>query len=110
MSKYIIEDPELLKQWDYEKNEEFGLAPDFITIGSNRKVYWKCPICGYSYYARVSNKSYLKRGCPACSNQVVWPGHNDLVTTHPQIAAEWHPTKNKDKRPEQYTYGSGEKV
>ncbi len=110
MSKYIIEDPELLKQWDYEKNEELGLAPDFVTVGSSRKVFWKCSKCGYSYSAKVSNKKYLGRGCPACANQVVWPGHNDLVTTHPQIAKEWHPTKNGELKPEQVTYGSGKKV
>jgi hypothetical protein len=33
-----------------------------------------------------------------------------LSTTHPQIAKEWHPTKNGGLRPEEVTYGSELKV
>ena len=102
-----ITDPLLLKEWDYEKNNK---GPDQYTPSSNEKVYWKCSKCGYPYDARIGNRTHLGRGCPACANQIVWPGHNDLATTHPQIAKEWHPTKNGDLKPEQFTYGSGKKV
>lgn len=37
-------------------------------------------------------------------------GKNDLSTTHPQLAKEWHPTLNGDLKPTQVTYGSGKKV
>ncbi len=35
---------------------------------------------------------------------------NDLATTHPALAAEWHPTLNGDLTPDQVTRGSGKKV
>lgn len=30
----------------------------------------------------------------------------DFAATHPDIAAEWHPSRNGDKRPDQFTFGS----
>ena len=40
--------PELLKEWDYEKNNELGLTPETISYGSAKKVWWICPK-GHSY-------------------------------------------------------------
>jgi hypothetical protein len=33
-----------------------------------------------------------------------------LSVTHPELAAQWHPTKNGDLTPKDVTYGSGKKV
>lgn len=30
--------------------------------------------------------------------------------THPEVAAQWHPTKNGDLKPGMTTFGSGKKV
>lgn len=35
---------------------------------------------------------------------------NCIATTHPEIAAQWHPTLNEDLTPFDITYGSGKKV
>ena len=35
---------------------------------------------------------------------------NTLAVTMPDLAAEWHPTKNGDLRPTDVTCGSGKKV
>ncbi len=101
-----ITDPIMLAEWDYKKNEK---GPEEYTSGSNESVFWICSKCGYSYPAQISNKS-AGRGCPCCSNKTVVPGINDLATTHPQLAAEWHPTKNGELKPTDVTYGKGEKV
>lgn len=37
-------------------------------------------------------------------------GQNDLATVNPDLAAEWHPTKNGPLLPSQVTYGSSKKV
>lgn len=37
-------------------------------------------------------------------------GVNDLATTYPSLAAEWHPTKNGKLRPDMVTAGSHKKV
>ena len=38
------------------------------------------------------------------------PGYNDLATTNPELAAEWHPTKNGMLTPHDVTAGSNKKV
>ena len=37
-------------------------------------------------------------------------GRNDLATTHPDLAKEWHPTKNAPLTPQQIITGMGKKI
>jgi hypothetical protein len=37
-------------------------------------------------------------------------GVNDLATLRPDLALQWHPTKNGDKTPEMFSKGSREKI
>ena len=106
--KYISEIPELMKEWDWEANA--GLDPSKIAAGSNKKAYWVCKKCGYKWTAKINNRAILGRGCPCCANKVVVLGKNDLATTHPDLAKEWHPTKNGNLAPEKVTYGCGKKI
>lgn len=101
-----ITDPLLLKEWDYEKNEK---GPESYTPKSNESVFWICSMCGHRYPAKISNRA-IGRGCPCCAGNVVVPGINDLATTHPQLAAEWHPTKNGDLKPTDVTYGRADVI
>ena len=48
--------------------------------------------------------------CPCCMNRVVVKGINDLATTRPELAKEWHPTKNRDLTPYMVTAGSSKRV
>lgn len=98
--------PVLAEEWDYEKNEKL---PSEYAFKSNVNVFWKCKKCGYGYKAKISNRA-IGRGCPCCAGKVAVLGVNDLTTTHPQLAAEWHPTKNGDLTPEQVTFGRALKV
>ena len=82
---FAIEHPELLCEWDYPKNELAGISPDIVTSGSSKKAHWKCCKCGYEWPASIVARSN-GRGCPVCSHQVVWSGHNDLETLYPDIA------------------------
>ena len=38
-------------------------------------------------------------GCPYCLGRKVLAGYNDLATTHPGIAAMWHPRMSKRLKP-----------
>ena len=98
--------PTLLREWNYEKNGK--LKPEFFTISSGKKVWWKCAK-GHEWVATIHNRSFLNRNCPYCSNQKVLPGYNDLVTTNPEIAKEWNYEKNGALLPTQYTAGSNKK-
>ena len=33
-----------------------------------------------------------------------------FLSSYPELVKEWHPTKNGDLTPEDFTYGSGKKV
>ena len=35
---------------------------------------------------------------------------NNLLRNYPEIAIQWHPTKNEDKKPEDFLPGSGKKA
>lgn len=38
------------------------------------------------------------------------PKIKKYLIDYPELVAEWHPTKNGDRKPEDFTYGSGKKV
>jgi len=82
--------PELLKEYDpSNERDPFTLAP-----GSNIRVQWKCFKCAYVWKTKVNNRTGSnKRNCPACTHQV--PTETTcLAARFPEIAKEFHPTKN----------------
>ena len=98
--------PALSAQWDREKN--FDLTLQMVTAGNSRKVWWRCEK-GHSWQATIASRT-SGCGCPVCANRKILPGFNDLATTHPALAAEWHPTKNGNLTPSQVVSGSHQTV
>ena len=86
---FQTEHPELIKEWDYEKNI---IKPNDFTSGTNRKVWWKCKL-NHNYEASIANR-VKGTGCPYCANKKVLKGYNDLATTNPELAKEWNYKKN----------------
>ena len=69
-----------------------GWDPSEVTPGSGQKLSWKCPQ-QHVWSAVVGTRS-KGIGCPFCSGFYAIQGETDLLTTHPQIAAEadgWDP-------------------
>lgn len=95
--------PDLAKQFHPTKNGD--LTPHDITPGSGKKVWWIGP-GAHTWLTSVLNRS-KGRGCPYCSNRLVLAGFNDLATTHPEIARDWHPDKNDGKTAQDVIAGSG---
>lgn len=89
--------PELIKDWHPTKNGL--LTPADCKVGSVYKVWWKCSECGYEWQASPLKRCGRGHGCLNCSKQAPLPGVNDLATLYPEIAKEWHPTKNGDIKP-----------
>ena len=87
--------PTLGSEWHPTKNGK--LLPDKVTPNSHRKVWWLGK-CGHEWEDTIAHRS-TGRNCPFCSNRKLLTGFNDLQTTNPEMAAEWHPTKNGDLRP-----------
>ena len=105
MSQLLKDDKELMKQWDYEKNKDFDL--DILTLGSNKKVWWKCPK-GHEWQAVIYSRK--NNGCPICAKQIVQKGYNDLETVNPLLSTEWNYNKNGNLKPDMVTSGTSKKV
>ena len=104
----VVTHSELLKEWDYEKNNKLGIFPNEVTCGSDKKVWWKCSK-GHSWNTRISHRSN-GIGCPICANRQVCAGYNDLMTTNQKLAKEWNYEKNEDLLPTMVIAGSHKKV
>ena len=94
------------KLWHPTKNGT--LTPEAVSAGSSKKVWWICEI-GHDSEATVISRAKGSR-CPVCLNQIIQPGFNDLASTNPEIAKQWHPTKNGAFSPEAVSARSGKKV
>lgn len=82
--------PEIASEWNYDKNEQ--LNPNEIAARSSRIVWWKCKN-GHEWQSAVRNRTG-GRGCPYCGHKKIESGFNDLETINPELAKEWHPTRN----------------
>ncbi|MBR4144178.1 MAG: zinc-ribbon domain-containing protein [Lachnospiraceae bacterium] len=60
---FATEHPELLEEWDYDKNT---IKPNEITSQTHTKAWWKCPF-GHSYQASMDSRcGNSHTGCPIC--------------------------------------------
>ena len=99
--------PDVALDWNYSKNQE--LLPTMIPSGSQKRVWWKCSL-GHEWQETIVNRTIRGYGCPVCSGHRVLAGFNDLATIYPDIAEEWHPTKNADATPSKVSPTSNRKV
>jgi DNA-directed RNA polymerase subunit RPC12/RpoP len=100
------QDPELSKEWDYERNG--SLKPSDVAKCSLKVVWWVCAE-GHHYQASVSNRSSRcarSSGCPYCHHKKPIPGVNDLETLYPDISVQWDYAKNHPFIPGQFLPGS----
>ena len=96
--------PAIAAQWHPTKNT---LTPQQVTIGADKMIWW---ICDESHEWQALVYSRKHNGCPYCSGHKIWVGFNDLQTTHPQLAADWHPSRNGNLTPCDVTAGSNRKA
>lgn len=75
----------------------------------SKKYNWVCDE-GHKFSATMDNRMRVGTNCPVCANRVVLKGFNDLESCYPDVAAEWHPTKNNGLKPDEVVYGSAKKV
>lgn len=105
--KYVIDKPQLMSEWNWEKNKELKITPHTLTLGSNKKVWWKCNK-GHEWQSTPKNRKTC--GCPICAGKQVVKGYNDLESFYPDVAKSWNYEKNGDLTPPKVTYASNKKV
>lgn len=97
---------------------------DPFTVGqhSKRRLWWRCHECGHErempVKLRAGKSAY---GCPACGrrrsiaatiarNKKPIAPERSLASRHPELLAEWHPTRNGDLDPMRVASGSNRKI
>ena len=110
--------PEYLTLFDWEMNQEDGIFPEELTLGSSRQAWFKCgagihPSEKRSIYSHTSGS-----GCNQCGKQKAreaaaitrrtpTKGLNDLATVRHDLVPFW--SDRNEKKPDEVCYASNEK-
>ena len=113
--KYLIDNPTLMAEWDWEENNQLGIFPDKLSYGSAIKVHWICKN-KHKWIANPNHRS-RGRGCPICAEKQRRLTHTktiiyqrgSLLTNNPELAKEWDYNKNT-LTPDKVSVGTNKKV
>lgn len=106
--------PELVKEWNYEKN--YKNPSDYLPY-SAKEVWWKCKN-GHVWKRRICDsvsslieihKNKRETTCPYCNHERI-SGTYNIVTEYPEIAREWNYIKNGSLTPLETSPKSNKKV
>jgi very-short-patch-repair endonuclease len=100
-----VKSPRLSNEWHPTKNG--SLTPKDVTPGSGRRVWWICDH-GHEWRTAVTYRN-KGSGCPYCDGKLPTP-ETCLEFVNPEIAKQWHPTKNGSLTPKDVTPGSKKRV
>lgn len=100
--------PAWVYQWDSEHNGD--LRPEHAYPTSGKVAWWHEPTCGHRWQQKITNRGAAAQQCPVCTGDIFQSGVNDLITLCPEVAREWHPTKNVPLTPAQLSISSGQRV
>lgn len=106
--------PEIAKEWHPTKNGE--LTPWDISVRSNKKIWWTCPIGHEDYPMTAHNR--MNSACPECGKikSIATRKKNNLerlkplAETHQDLILLWHPTKNEELTPWDVVCSSNKRV
>ena len=99
--KYIVDNPNLINKWDYEKNNINGLDPSKITEGSHWNADFICPKCGNKWNGIIRHFKNTKY-CEECIRKESQfsrrkkeiESKGSLYDLYPEIAKEWDYMEN----------------
>ncbi len=99
--------PSLAKEWHPEKNKT--LTPEDVTPDDVSQAWWQCNL-KHEYSAVVKDR-VDGAGCPLCpSITKPFPGMITLAEDKPEAIKFWHPTKNGNRTPHDFSKQAGTKV
>lgn len=70
--------PKIFEEFDIENN--YGIDPKSLFIGSGKKVNWKCKVCGNQWGQNIDIRVNLGTKCKLCSSK-----EKLFVNTHPEL-------------------------
>lgn len=100
--------PELIDEWNLDNK---GKDLSKLTIGSNKMALWACQKCNHNFKCRINHRTLSGVGCPVCAGKAVHEdGRNSMRQTHPELAKEFHPTKNGKLTPDNIITGTAKRL
>jgi DNA-directed RNA polymerase subunit RPC12/RpoP len=103
--KDLLANSSLIAEWNWEKNK--GLSPNNFSIGSDKKIWWKCKN-NHEWEAKIYSRKD-GNGCPYCTGRFLCK-ENSLQAKNYDISLEWNYKKNGGLTPDNVIYGSSKKV
>lgn len=99
--------PALIAEWHPTKNGE--TTPWDVSFGSAKRVWWRCPRGTDHVWSSEARTRVRGSGCPFCAGQRL-SVTTSLASCFPEIAAQWHPTKNGKRLARDVLIGSSEQA
>eukprot|EP00128_Syssomonas_multiformis_P017463 Colp12_sorted_trinity150504_noHs@35821 len=103
----LAKNPAVAAEWHPTKNGD--LTPEDVAHMAHAKVWWQCKE-GHEWNTSIRHRTHGKCGCPIChrARREGKPnGSQSFFAAHPDIAQQWHPTKNGELTPDAVSCGSG---
>lgn len=88
--------PLLVAEWDVERNGSNVL--ENFQNEYDGYPHWICSK-GHKWQMRIDARTDQNQNCPYCSGRRIIPGETDLTTRFPDVAADWHHSRNDDLDP-----------
>ena len=106
--------PYLAQEWNFDKNIDVFI--ESVTVGSARKVWWKCSKCGHEWQTSIRSRTQHHTGCPYCAKKQIVDSRQKtylLKNGHldsPKLLKEWDHAKNAPLKPTDVTKSSSKSV
>lgn len=97
--------PFAYEYYDFEKNSNIDFRK--LMPGSNKKIWWKCPECGYSFPRKIQQ---FEGACSVCSGKTIMTGINDAATKFPELKEQFIPEMNPEIKLEEEPWTSKKEV
>lgn len=101
----VVTHPEVAASWHEELNGD--LSPYDVLSGSTNKAWFTCSD-GHAYDQAITSR-VKGVGCKICSNYAA-SDSNSLASVRPDLAAQFHPTKNGLLTPDTVVPGTSRKL
>lgn len=96
-----VKRPDLLDEWDWNKNDQLGIDPYQLTCGMQTQVNWICKKHGVEFVSRARTRAVLNGGCPQCKREKISASNRkakqgeSLADKKPDLIVEWDNEKNE---------------
>jgi very-short-patch-repair endonuclease len=101
--KILLKDCDIFDEVDLKKNKDIDF--DTLTYRSGKKIWWKCK--KDHLFESTCHHRTRGSGCPYCAKgSKIITFEKSLLNLKPKLAKMWHPTKNKNLKPENVSASS----